>query len=253
MMKIQYDGTSYKGWQVQPDADTIQGFIENALFGITREKVNVIGAGRTDAGVHAIEQVASFDSGTRLGNTRLKNGVNALLPPDIRIMSIEDAPDGFHARYSALRKRYTYIIANMADVPVFFRNYTWEAGYRLDIEEMRAAANIISGRHDFSSFRGSGCGARETLKNIYSLEVERVEELSFLFAGFRGSFIRISIEADGFLRHMVRNITGTLAEVGRKRMEAGSVREIIEKRERSSAGPTAPAKGLFLEKVTYAL
>ncbi|MEK6671855.1 MAG: tRNA pseudouridine(38-40) synthase TruA [Nitrospirota bacterium] len=252
-MQIQYDGTSYNGWQVQSDADTIQGFIESALYSITREKVNVIGAGRTDAGVHAIEQVASLDSGTGLDNIRLKRGINAVLPPDIRIMSIEDAPDGFHARYSAIRKRYTYIIANMPDVPIFFRNYTWEVRYNLDLEEMRAAANIICGRHDFSSFRGSGCGAKETIRNIYSLEVERAENMSFLFAGFSGSFIRISVEADGFLRHMVRNIAGTLIEVGRKRIGAGSVREIIETRERTSAGPTAPAKGLFLEKVTYPL
>lgn len=252
-LKIQYDGTLYNGWQLQPHGTTIQGLLQEAIFKLTGERTNVAGAGRTDAGVHAIGQVATFDSLSLLSNKVMKRGLNALLPGDVRIMDIEDTASDFHPRYCARSKRYIYIIANMDDNPVFFGNYAWWIRAPLDLSSMKTAADYICGSHDFSSFKGSGCGAKNPVRNVYSLEVEGFNEMKFLFASFSGNYIKLSMEADGFLRHMVRNIVGTLVGVGKSKIKPEKMNEILKAKDRRLAGPTAPAKGLFLEKVIYDL
>jgi len=252
-LTIQYDGSSYHGWQVQPQGTTIQGLLEEVIGEITGERPQVTGSGRTDAGVHALGQVASFDSGSVLANDVLRRALNALLPRDVRITAVEDAPADFHPRYDAARKRYFYLVANTGTVPVFIDRYVWWLRARLDVEQMREAAVFLRGEHDFSAFRGAGCAAKDPVREVYILEVERFDRMELLFAGFPGPFVKISAEANGFLRHMVRNIVGTLAEVGRGRMRPEAVEEILLSGERRLAGPTAPARGLFLEEVSYTL
>jgi len=253
-MVLQYDGTAYKGWQVQKTGTTIQGLLQDVISRLTGERVQVIGAGRTDAGVHALAQVASFDTSSRLEPPALQRGLNALLPADIRITGLDEVTSEFHPRHSAYGKRYIYLIASVVhreEIPVFLERYVWRIGFPLDTAGMNAAAGYLIGRHDFSSFRGAKCGSRNVERTIYSFEVERKEEAMFFFMGFRGTFIRLSIEADGFLRHMARNIVGTLVEVGRGRAEPRKIIEILASRDRRVAGPTAPARGLFLERVFY--
>jgi tRNA pseudouridine38-40 synthase len=250
-LTLQYDGSAYNGWQVQATGVTIQGLLQGCIYRLTGERVNVIGAGRTDAGVHAIEQVAAFDSGSVLEADVIRRALNALLPPDIRVMDIAEAEKDFHPRYDAQSKRYVYLIANMRQVPVFIHRYVWWVRFPLDADAMRTAAASLIGSHDFSSFRGAGCGAKSPVRSISCLETERRHDEGFLFARFQGDFIRVSIEANAFLRHMVRNIVGTLVEVGRGKAGPEGMKDILEARERKAAGPTAPPNGLFLEKVIY--
>lgn len=253
-LKIQYDGSEYNGWQAQPSGKTIQGLIQEGIYRLTGERASITGAGRTDAGVHALEQVAAFESSTRLDNKVIKRALNALLPAEVRVVAAEDTDFSFHPRYSAIRKRYTYLIANMPDMdapPLFLNKYMWRIKSPLDIESMKAAAAYLCGTHDFSSFRGSGCGAKSPIRTVYLLEIEHLSEMRFLFTAFPGNFIKLSIEANGFLRHMVRNIVGTLVETGSSRINPDKVREILQARDRRLAGSTAPAKGLFLERVVY--
>lgn len=255
-LTLQYDGSEYNGWQLQPSGRTIQGLIQEGVYRLTGEKAEITGAGRTDAGVHALEQVAAFDSSTSLEAGVIKRALNALLPPDIRVVTAEDTDPSFHPRYSAGRKRYTYIIANMGDMeapPLFFTRYLWWIKAPLDLEGMKAASAHLCGTHDFSSFRGAGCGAKSPVRTVYLVDIEPLIDMNFLFVSFPGSFIKLSLEANGFLRHMVRNIVGTLVETGRGRINPDKVREILQARDRRLAGPTAPAKGLFLERVIYPL
>lgn len=251
MLLIQYEGTQYNGWQVQPEGITIQGLLQDCLFRLTGERINVIGAGRTDAGVHAIEQVATFETSSRHSEDVIKRALNAMLPLDIRVTKVKRVDEGFHARYSAARKRYVYIIANNEDIPVFLRRYVWWVRIPLDIDSMMTASKFLIGTHDFSSFRGSGCGAKSTVRTIYSINIKKMVRVPFMFTEFEGNFINVTIEAEAFLRHMVRNIVGTLVEVGRGKFDPESVKDIILAKNRQFAGPTAPSQGLFLEKVIY--
>ncbi len=250
MLKLQYDGSAYNGWQVQPSGTTIQGLLQECILKLTGERTHVMGAGRTDAGVHALEQIAAFGSNSRLHPDVIKRALNALLPQGIRVMEVADANEDFHPRYNALSKRYFYLIANMTEAPVFLHKCVWRLSTELQVEAMKTGAAHLLGKHDFSSFRGSGCGAKNPARNIYCLEVKTLHEI-VLFADLQGNFIKITAEADGFLRHMVRNIVGTLVEVGRGKMEPERVKEILEAKDRRLAGPTAPPQGLFLEKVFY--
>lgn len=250
-LTLQYDGSEYSGWQIQPSGKTIQGLLQDNILKVTAEPVKVIAAGRTDAGVHAIEQIAAFDSRSELDLCTIKRALNAMLPSDIRITDIKEASLDFHPRYNALSKRYTYIIANMKDIPVFIRKYAWLMSIHLDIEAMRAALIHLTGTHDFSSFRGSGCGAKNPVRTVHNLELEELNGVGFLFVKLPGDFIRLSIEADAFLRHMVRNIVGTLVEVGKGKISPERLREILEAKDRRLSGPTAPANGLFLESIIY--
>lgn len=253
-LTLQYDGSGYNGWQWQPSGRTLQGLIQDVVYKVTGEKANITGAGRTDAGVHAIGQVAVFDSSTHLELSVIKKALNALLPPEVRVVAAEEAEPSFHPRYSADRKRYTYLIGNMSDMdspPLFLNKYMWWIKNPLEIEGMKTAAGYLCGTHDFSSFRGSGCGAKSPVRTVYLVDIEQLSEMGFLFTSFPGNFIKLSIEANGFLRHMVRNIAGTLVEAGRRRINPDKVMEILQARDRRLAGPTAPAKGLFLERVYY--
>jgi tRNA pseudouridine38-40 synthase len=220
---LQYDGTAYSGWQIQKKETTIQGLLENAVFAVTGERSRVTGAGRTDAGVHAFQQVDVFKTGSRLEPDALFRAMNANLPQDIRIIEVQEVGEDFHPRYRARSKTYSYLISGTGDSSVFLNRYSWQMHHHLDCISMREASDHLIGIHDFSSFRASGCSSKHP----------------------------VSIGANAFLRHMVRNIVGTLVDVGRGRTTPDKVRDIMEAKDRRAAGQTAPACGLFLEKIVY--
>lgn len=251
LMHIQYDGTRYNGWQIQPSGLTIQRILQDCILRITGEKVKVTGSSRTDSGVHAIEQIATFETSSTLSLDVVKRALNATLPEDIRILKIREVWEDLHARYSAERKRYVYMIANDSDIPVFLKRYVWWVKIPLNLDSMREASRSLLGTHDFSSFRGSGCGAKNTVRTIYSINLEKIDRVPFIFTEFKGNFIKVTIEANAFLRHMVRNIVGTLVEVGKGRLSPEIIKEILDAKDRRLAGPTAPSKGLFLEKIYF--
>jgi tRNA pseudouridine38-40 synthase len=248
---LEYDGTNYHGWQRQKDHTTLQEIIEDRLFRITGEDATLISASRTDAGVHAIGQVASFRTNSNLEPATLQRALNATLPEDIRILNAEGTAAAFHPRYDALGKSYFYIIANTNFSSAFLYRYAWRVPYTLDLDRMKKAGGLLLGRHDFSAFRGAGCGAKITVREITSLSIEKISSIDFMTAKINGNFIKIKVEATAFLRHMVRNIVGTLVEVGRGEMTLNSISEAIRLKDRRKTGPTAPAHGLFLEKVSY--
>jgi tRNA pseudouridine38-40 synthase len=248
---LQYDGAAYHGWQRQADAVTIQETVEGKIAAITGGRPSVIAASRTDAGVHAIEQVACFRTDSPLSPDTLKRALNATLPADIRVIGAEEAADDFHPRYRAKRKRYFYLIAISKILSPFLQRYTWGVPYAIDVSAMRRALSPLQGRHDFSSFRASGCGSRTFLRTLYRVELEERDGLDFMTARLPGRFIKITLEADAFLRHMVRNIAGTLVDIGRGERLPEEMQAILDARDRRAAGPTAPAKGLFLEKIYY--
>jgi tRNA pseudouridine38-40 synthase len=250
---IEYDGTNYHGWQRQKNHTTLQEIIEDRLLRITGEDAALISASRTDAGVHAFGQVASFKTNSNLEPITLQRALNATLPEDIRILNAGETAAAFHPRYDALGKSYFYIISNglSAFSSAFFYRYAWRVPYTFDLAEMKKAGDLLLGRHDFSAFRGAGCGAKSTVREITSVSIERISSIDFMTAKINGNFIKIKVEATAFLRHMVRNITGTLVEVGRGKMTLNSISEAIRLKDRGKTGPTAPAHGLFLEKVSY--
>ncbi len=238
---LSYDGTAYRGFQVQPNGTTIQSVLEGALSRLLREEVRVRAAGRTDAGVHAREQAVDFsDSGTLPPAAVLKGG-NALLPPDIRILSADEVPPEFDARRHAREKEYRYFLHLSPVASPFFLRYAWHIEKSLDLGALREALAHLPGEHDFASFRGQGCTAKTTVRTIF--EAELGEEVSSLY------FIRIS--GNGFLRHMVRNLVGTLVDVAKGKVPPERIRELLALRDRTQAGLNAPARGLFLWKVTY--
>jgi tRNA pseudouridine38-40 synthase len=248
---LEYDGTAYQGWQIQKTGLTIQGILEEKIEKITGSQSSVVGASRTDAGVHALGQVAVFRTKTYLSTERIKRALNALLPKDICILDVSEVDDSFHPRHDARRKKYSYTILNQKRSSVFLNKYVWEVKQPLEIQPMVEASEFLIGKQEFSSFQGTGSDTRNQVREIFFLKIERVEEMDFMFAHVGGKFIKIQIEADGFLRHMARNIVGTLVEIGRGRIEPHLMKEILESRDRRLAGPTAPAHGLFLEKIEY--
>ncbi|MDP2753641.1 MAG: tRNA pseudouridine(38-40) synthase TruA [Nitrospirota bacterium] len=248
---LEYDGTAYQGWQVQENRLTIQGVIEDRIFKITGEQSRVIGASRTDAGVHALGQVAAFRTESRFDPETIKKALNALLPQDIRVLDASEVDDSFNPRDSAVKKSYFYIIANQRESSAFLYRYAWLVQQQLNLKSMIDAAQILIGEHDFSSFRGTGSSTKNPVREVFSLSIERFEKLDFMTASLDGKFIKLRIEANGFLRHMVRNIVGTLVEIGRGRFTADRIQEILESRDRKLAGPTAPARGLSLERIVY--
>lgn len=263
-LTIQYDGTNYNGWQIQrtdnrsPNTETktqkiitIQGTIQNAIKKITGEDVKLIGAGRTDAGVHAIAQVASFKTSSRLSQEVIKKALNASLPDDIRIIDACDVELDFHPRYDAKSKIYFYVICNSHIISPFLYRYVWKIPHQLNFDRMSKAIEFLKGRQDFSSFRASGCSAKNTVRTILHISIEKLDAIDFMNTRVECSFLKLSIEADAFLRHMVRNIIGTIVEVGKGKIKAEDVKKIILSRDRRLAGPTAPASGLFLEKINY--
>jgi len=235
---LAYDGTDFCGWQRQPEARTVQGEMENVLSKITRQKVTIMGAGRTDAGVHARRQAAHFRTDTRLPLGELFRASNALLPPDIRILSLTGAPDSFHALRSARSKTYEYRIWNARPISPFRVRYVLHWPYPLDVSRMEEAARLFEREADFSAF--SSNRLLQPVRRVYRSQIKK-----------RGSEIIYTVEADGFLRYMVRTMVGTLIEVGRGKMLPSGVEEIFRRNDRSLAGSTAPPQGLSLVKVNY--
>jgi tRNA pseudouridine38-40 synthase len=238
---IEYDGTNYQGWQVQPKGSTIQGTIEEKLALLTGEPVRLIGSGRTDAGAHAFGQVAHFKTQSQMDVRSIQRALNSLLPPDILIQKVKEDEEGFHAQKQSKSKVYEYRILNRNLRSVFHRGYAWHIPQKLDLEEVKKAARNLIGEHDFSSFRSTGTPTRTAVRRVIRAEWKRG----------RGGLIRFEIEANGFLKQMVRAVVGTLVEVGRGKISAEEFRKIIESKDRKKAGPTAPAHGLFLKEVKY--
>jgi len=242
-LTLQYDGTPYVGWQRQAAGTSIQGLIEEALAPIEGNPVTVHGAGRTDAGVHALEQVATVTLTSTIGEATLCRALNAVLPDDVRVLAVQEAPPDFHARFSATGKTYEYRIVDAPFASPFIYRYAWHVPQALDVEAMRAAATALIGRHDFAAFQAAGSTVASTERTVEAIEWER--------GGGFDRPIAMRITGDGFLRHMVRNIVGTLVEVGSGRWEGSTVGSILASRARARAGPTAPAHGLFLVAVRY--
>jgi len=243
-LTIEYDGTNYAGWQVQPNGTTIQQALEQAIAEIVQHEVSLTGSGRTDTGVHALGQVANFHTESEIPAERLVHAINSRLPDDIAIVAAEDAPAGFHARYSAKSKTYRYRVLNRRVRSPMMRNTAYLLQEAIELDKMKEAAECLAGRHDFAAFRTAGSAARTTVRNVMRLDIETTPRQD-------GLLIDFYITADGFLYNMVRAIVGTLLDVGRGRFDAGDVKRILESKDRSLAGPTAPAHGLCLMEVHY--
>jgi tRNA pseudouridine38-40 synthase len=240
-LTIEYDGTNYIGWQVQSRGSTIQGMIEEKVAFLTGEKVHLIGSGRTDAGAHAIAQVAHFKTSSRLDVNSIRRALNSLLPSDIAIRKVEETDESFHARKGAKSKIYEYRILNEDIRSAFHRFYAWHVPHKLDLREMKQATHVLVGEHDFSSFRSVGTPNRSTIRRVIRAEWKKG----------RDGILRFEIEANGFLKQMVRAIVGTLVEIGKGRISFEEFQRILESKDRKKAGPTAPARGLFLKEVKY--
>ncbi len=240
-MVVEYDGTDYCGWQRQKNGLSIQQVLEETIRLITQEKVTVFGSGRTDAGVHALNQVASFRSTTRLPAEILFRGLNGLLPPDIVVKTLEEVAWEFNALRDARGKIYFYRICNKRLRPALNRNYFWFIHQPLDLPLMEQAAQYLIGRHDFSGFCATGSDVKERTRTVTDISID----------GDADGLLEITIEAEGFLKYMVRNIVGTLVEVGLGRRKPSTMKEIIDSCDRNIAGVTAPARGLYLKEVKY--
>lgn len=248
---LEYDGSNYQGWQSQKSGNTIQDILCERIVTIAGGQIRLTGASRTDAGVHALGQVAAFSTDSGMSIEVMKRALNATLPQDIRILTIEETDGSFNPRFDALKKRYIYLMSVARNESAFLHKYRWQIKGSLDLDAMREAGSLLTGEHDFSALRGSGCSAKTTVRHVHSLEITALDAIEFMTVLIRGDSIKISIEANAFLRHMARNIVGTLAEVGRGRISVKDVRAILNARDRTKAGPTAPASGLFLERIFY--
>lgn len=239
---LEYDGTDLAGWQRQKNGPSVQEHVERALAQMLGRAVDVVGASRTDAGVHALGQVAHFRTDNRsIPLHGFRRGLNSMLPAAIAVVAARDESPEFHARFSARGKRYRYRVLARPDRSPHWRHHAWHRPHPLDLERMRRAARALVGRHDFSAFRAADCGANHPIRRITGIEV-RAEE---------NALIAIEVRGEAFLRNMVRIIAGTLVEVGENRRDPDEIAEVLESRERSCAGITAPARGLTLVEVDY--
>jgi len=243
-LTIAYQGTNYAGWQRQKKKVTVQSVLETALRRITEETISTAASGRTDAGVHALGQVVSCATATRLPNDVLRRALNAVLPHDIAVLALEDAPAGFHAINDALSKRYRYRVQTGPLRDVFLRDDAWHVWHVLDFAAMQQAARVLYGKHDFRSFQTAGSARKSTVRHVTDLTLECEPHLE-------GQLITLEIEADGFLYRMVRNIVGSLVDVGRAKQSAEWIAEVLRACDRRLAGVTAPPQGLYLVKVRY--
>ncbi|MFY9270585.1 MAG: tRNA pseudouridine(38-40) synthase TruA [Candidatus Manganitrophaceae bacterium] len=239
-LTLEYDGTDYHGWQVQPHLPTLQGTIEKALRQLTNCAVRITGAGRTDAGVHALGQVAHFKPPVPFDPATWVRGLNALLPDDIAVRSAETVPPTFHARFSAKKKRYTYFIYHRHVRSPLHRRSAWFLFQPLNLEKMREASLLLIGRHDFTSFCAAAAERNDRVVDLQKIQIEQ-----------DGEEIKITFEAPRFLQYMVRNMVGLLVEVGRGKRSVEEMSTILKGRDRRLAGPTAPPQGLFLVKIDY--
>lgn len=239
---LEYDGTNYHGWQSQIGSGmpTIQDVLEQALKTLTGESIKAVSSGRTDAGVHALGHVVNFMSEYRMPDEAWAPALNHCLPNDIRVLSSEEVPEDFHARYSSRGKIYHYTILNRRMPSALYRNVAWHVEKRLNLKNMRLAAVCLVGKHDFSAFRASACQAKTAVRTLKTLTIRK-----------SGEFVEVRLEADAFLMHMARNIVGTLVEVGLGRYKPGEVKGILASKDRTFSGRIAPARGLMLVEVHY--
>ena len=240
---IEYDGTNLVGWQKQEDGNSVQEYLEKAVFEFCSQNVEIFAAGRTDAGVHALGQVAHFDLQTKMDLYHLREAFNAKLremEAPVAVVEIEIVPDDFHARFSAKKRGYIYRLLNRRARSVLLENRVWHVNFPLDVEKMKQGAQYLLGHHDFSAFRGAGCQAKSPMKTLDKLEiVQNGDEIDFI------------VEAKSFLYHQVRNMVGTLKMVGDGHLKPEDVKTILEGKKRADAGVTAPAHGLYLNKIEY--
>ena len=238
---LEYDGTRYHGWQRQANGLTVQEVLEESISTITQEDIRVVGSGRTDAGVHAMNQVANFRTNSNIKERGLLRGINSLLPWDVVVKELAEVDASFHARYNAKSKIYMYQIYRGAVRSALYRDYAWFIHDTLDIEKMKEAAQLLLGTFDFLSFCAANCGIENHVRTVMSVDIETD----------RRGMVKFCIEADGFLKYMVRNIVGTLVDVGRGKLSRAEFIRIVEAKDRKRASQTAPAHGLFLKEVKY--
>ncbi len=239
-LQIEYDGANYSGWQTQKNDKTVQETISHAIAQALQEKITIYGAGRTDAGVHALGQVAHFKTGSSIPAERLVHAINYYLPHDIVVKSAVDVSESFHAQYCTKSKVYQYTVLNDWTRSAINRNFCYVYGYALDMEKMADAAKMLIGAHDFTSFTTKAIEEKNRVRTVLRLEIRK-----------EGKYLYFTIEADGFLYNMVRTIVGTLLEVGRGKIAGDTIKDILNKKNRIFAGPTAPARGLCLMEIKY--
>lgn len=239
-LTIEYDGKCYNGWQKQPNKLNIQGEIEKAIYNITKEEVDLIGSGRTDAGVHALGQVANFKTNSQISIEKLPLAINSQLKNSIVIKRAEEVDERFHSRYNAKHKTYRYIINNSKCGTAIYRNLEYSYPFELDAKKMQQAAKYFEGEHDFKAFKSSGTSSKNSVRTIYKAMVKK-----------EGEKIIIELTGNGFLYNMVRIISGTLLDVGLGKIKPEEIPEIIESKDRQRAGKTLPPHGLYLVEVKY--
>jgi tRNA pseudouridine38-40 synthase len=259
-LTLAYDGSEYAGWQVQPNGVSVQSCVEAAIEKLTQQKTGVLVAGRTDAGVHALGQVASFQTESKIPCKNIQTGLQRFLPDSICVREVAEVAPDFHATYSAVQKRYRYVIHNSSVNFPFLKRYVCEFGRPLDAEQMHVGGQHLLGKHDFRCFESHFPNKATSVRTVKELTVQRTSVwpvwgsdpgLSHSASNSPAEFITVDIVADGFLYNMVRAIVGTLFEVGVGRWAPEKVREIVESMDRSQAGATAPASGLYLVQVDY--
>lgn len=240
-MTIEYDGTDFCGWQKQQQGVSVQGVLEEALSVFSHEKSEIYGSGRTDAGVHAYGQVAHFDLSKEIDVFSARASFNALVRPHaVGVLDIEKVEDDFHARFSAQERTYIYKVLNRRTPAILDKNRVWQVGLPLDVSQMQKAALLLLGKHDFSTFRDSECQAKSPIKTLNELTITR-----------RGDYVFFLVKARSFLHHQVRNMVGTLVEVGLGRWTVEDFKAAFDACDRTKGGPTAPASGLYFQKVDY--
>ncbi len=240
-LKIEYDGTNYHGWQIQKNAISVQEIIERAISRLLGNEIGIVGCSRTDVGVHAYGQIAHFSTDSTIPGDKFSYAINNLLPSDIVIKQSEEVSEDFHSRYSAKGKKYRYLIYNGAHASAIMRNRTYHVRPELDIEKMQKAAKYFIGEHDFAAFQATGGQVRSTVRKIFSMELQKKED----------NIISIEVSGNGFLYNMVRIIAGTLVYVGMGKIDADEISMIIDSLDRTRAGKTAPAEGLYLMEIYY--
>lgn len=243
-LTLAYDGTAYAGWQRQPGRLTVQEVLESAIERVTQGASRTLASGRTDTGVHAMEQVVGFRTTSRLSTSALRRALNACLPADMAVLDAVDVAEGFHPIRDVVRKRYRYVIHDGSVRDVFRREYSWKMHVRLDVAAMDRAAQALTGTHDFRSFQTQGSPRKSTIRTVHQLTINRGDKAE-------ADLVTIEIDANGFLYNMVRAIVGSLVEVGRGVRSESWISEILVAADRRLAGPTAPAHGLCLVKVHY--